>query len=157
MDDESQIIVIPNNDLAPPEAEPLSKRINDTRKLNKMLPRFIVALSISKTPSEASKRIRMGPAWFGNLPEEVKQIAVGLADEMFADPILQAREMIGNGVVEAAAKKMQLVNSNDEKIADRASTYVLDQVLGKAPSNSHKSVQVEIFSNLPSWGKSESR
>jgi len=157
MDEETQVIVIPNNDLAPPDAEPLSKRINDTRKLNKMLPRFIVALSISKTEGEACKRIRMTPQWFTGLPEETKQLARSLADEMFADPILQAREMIGNGVVEAASKKMQLVNSKDEKIADRASTYVLDQVLGKAPSNSHKSVQVEIFSNLPSWGKSESR
>ena len=157
MTDESQVIVIPNNDLAPPEAEPLAKRINNTRKLNKMLPRFIVALSISKTSAEACRRIRMTPQWFNNLPEETKQLATELADEMFADPILQAREMIGNGVVEAAAKKMELVNSVDEKIADRASTYVLDQVLGKAHSNSHKSVQVEIFSNLPSWGKSESR
>jgi len=156
MNEETQIIVIPNNDLAPVE-EPLTARINATRKFNKMLPRFIVALSISKTPAEACKRIRMTPQWFYNLPEDVKKIAIELADEMFGDPILQAREMLGNGVIEAAAKKMQLVNSNDEKVADRASTYVLDKVLGKAATSSVKHVDVEIFSNLPSWGKSESR
>ena len=156
MDDETQIIVIPNNGMAPVDAEPLAKRINAMRTVNKMLPRFIVALSISKSPREACKRIRMHPNWFSTLPDDVKQKTIDLADEMFADPIFQAREIIGNGVMEAAAKKMELVNSVDEKIADRASTYVLDQVLGKAPSNAHKSVQVEIVSNLP-WGKSESR
>jgi len=154
MDDETQVIVIPNNGMAPVDAEPLAKRINETRKINKMLPRFIVALSISKSTAEACKRVRMSAEWFYNLPDDVKQKAIELADEMFADPIFQAREIIGNGVMEAAAKKMELVNSVDEKIADRASTYVLDQVLGKAPSNAHKQVQVEIVSNLP-WGKSD--
>lgn len=154
MTDQPIEIIIPNNAMAPTE-EPLAKRVMATRSINKMLPRFIVALSVSKSAAEACRRIRMTPNWFFSQPDDVKKLAIDLADEMFADPILQAREIIGNGVMEAAVKKMQLVNSKDERVADKASSYVLDQVLGKAPTSSHKSVQVEITSNLPSWGKGD--
>jgi hypothetical protein len=139
-----QIIVIPNNLMAPPGAAPLGKRVQEMRKYNAFMPRFIVALSISKTEAEACRRIRVLPQWFANKPEELKQMARELAEELRSDPILQANEMIGNGVVEAAAKKMQLVNSKDERIADRASTYVLDKVLGKAATSNKSHIELEI-------------
>jgi hypothetical protein len=143
-DNEHEIIVIPNNLLAPPGAAPLGKRVQETRKYSPYLPRFIVALSISKTESEACRRIRMTPAWFVNRPEDVKQLARELAEELRSDPILLANEMIGNGVVDAAAVKMKLVNSKDERVADRASTYVLDKVLGKAATSNKSHIELEI-------------
>lgn len=142
-------IVFPNNSMAPVEAEPLNKRINDMRKHHKFLPRFIIALSISTSVAEACKRVRHATIWYSSLPEEVKEQAIALADELFSDPILQAREMISNGVMEAAQVKMKLVHSKDEKIADRASTYVLDKVLGKAATSSTKHVEVDVNFDLP--------
>ena len=137
-----------------PSEEPLNKRISNMRIYHKFLPRFIVALSISNNQSvaEACRRVKHATAWWFTLPEEIKQMAIELADELYLDPLLQAREIIGNGVVQAAAKKMQLVNSSDERVADKASTYVLDKVLGKPATQTNKHVEVEIVSNLP-WGK----
>jgi hypothetical protein len=142
-------IILPNNSMAIEGAEPLNKRINEMRKYHKFLPRFIIALSISNSVAEACQRVRHATMWWQKLSPEVQQQAIELADELFSDPILQAREMISNGVMEAAQTQMKLVHSKDERVAGRASTYVLDKVLGKAATSSSKHIEVDVNFDLP--------
>lgn len=150
-------LTMPDNLMTPDEAPPLKLRINEMRHYHRLLPHFIVAYATSRTVTEACKKIRMTTHWWKNLSDEVREEALYLGDELRMDSIEAAREVLGRGVLDAAVRKMELVNSADERVADRASSDVLNRVLGKPGMNSNTNIHVEIESNLPFIGKHEKK
>lgn len=145
-------ILIPNSQLVPKETEPLVVRISALKSTHRKLPEFVVALSISRSKTEAVKRIRMSMAWLESQPKDIVEKCEELADEMRMEPLLLARTILSEGLVKATMVKVQGLDSRKEALRQRVATEIIERNLGKANQPQTKNVTVEITSNL-AWGK----
>ena len=110
---------------------------------------LVHALSSGMSITDALKKANRSKGWFYGLTEDEQKHLFALASELSASPLVKAKEIIDNAVIDAADVKVSGLKSRDERIKQSSSTEILDRVFGKAeqPVSGDFNIVVEIKRN----------
>lgn len=95
---------------------------------------LVYALASGDALIEALKKIGRSKSWFYALPSEEQKRLFEIAAELKAAPLIQAKTILDDAVVEAAQVKVGGLKNRDPRIQQPAASDILDRTLGKATS-----------------------
>ncbi len=95
---------------------------------------LVYALAAGNSLTDALKKAGRSKTWFYELPGEEQARLSEIAAALKAAPLVQAKSILDDAVVEAAKVKVGGLTNRDPRIQQPAATEILDRTIGKAPT-----------------------
>lgn len=95
---------------------------------------LVYALAAGDSLTDALKKAGRSKTWYYELPDDEQTRLTEIATALKTAPLVQAKTILDDAVVDAAKVKVGGLTNRDPRIQQPAATEILDRTIGKAPN-----------------------